>query len=251
MTAARVEEHLPHGSEAMNTIDKDVFERTRPGGRARLTVVRAARVGSAVLGMVGCLFLGMPPEAGAQSAGDRLYRYKNEQGRIEISHAVPPDRAASGYEVLDGATGRVLEIVSAQLTPAQIAEKQARERAAEACRDNLDRVRALYGSASDIDVAAEQAELGIETRIGHLNTARALEQRRLEEQERDAAQRERTGRVVTPVMQEEMERSRAQIGAIDAEIAQRRAEQEASRAQFAADRALFEQGECGSEVANP
>lgn len=190
------------------------------------------------------LTVGALPAAGAESASGKLYRYWNEQGAVEIGDAVPPEHVARGYEVLDAATGQVLETVAAELSPEELGAKQARDREADACRQNLARVEALYGTVKDVDAAAEQAHRALETRIGHLETSRTLELRRLEEQERDAAQRERTGRIVTPVMHEDMERSRARIGATEAEIAQRRQEQVQSKAQFEADRELFERGTC-------
>jgi chromosome segregation ATPase len=204
----------------------------------------------AAAGVVAVLLFGAAVHAaGAGDSGGKLYRYKNEHGQVEIGDAVPPERVAGGYEILDAASGRVLDTVAAALTPAELAAKQARDREVEACQENLERVRALYGSLRDIDAAAEQAERSLETRIGHLQASRSLEQRRLEALQQDAAQRERTGRVVTPEMQADMERSQAQIASIDSEIAQRREEQEASRKEFVAERALFERDRCGPEEA--
>jgi len=216
--------------------------------RASRRAVRAAVAAAALAALV----FGVPAHAaGAGDSGGKLYRYKNEHGQVEIGDAVPPERAAGGYEVLDAASGRVLETVAAALSPAALAAKQARDREAEACQETLARVRALYGSVKDIDAAAEQAERSLETRIGHLQASRSLEQRRLEALQQDAAQRERTGRVVTPEMQADMERSQAQIASIDGEIAQRRDEQVASRQQFVNERALFERDRCGPEEAAP
>jgi len=200
--------------------------------------------GCALLGLVMALGIGVLPDAAAQTGSGRLYRYKNEQGRVEIANAVPADRAASGYDVLDAATGRLLETVAPQLSPRQLAEKQSRDREAQACRQNIERVQALYGSLQDVDLAAEQAQRTLETRIANLEASLGLEQQRLDAQERDAAQRERTGRLVTPELQAGIERSRSQIGAIQVEITQRREEQETSRSEFAADRILFQGGEC-------
>jgi hypothetical protein len=197
------------------------------------------------LAVVGALIVGVLPNAdAAQGASGRLYRYTNAQGSVEIAHAIPAERVAGGYEILDAATGRVLETVAAQLSPEALVLKQARDREAEACRQHLERVRALYGSVADIDAAEVQAHRALETRIGHLQASSTLEQRRLEELERDAAQRERTGRVVTAEMEAEMARSRARVGTVDGEIAQRRQEQAASKEQFERDRDMFRSGEC-------
>lgn len=201
--------------------------------------------------VVPCLVLPLTLHAasGSSAPAAKLYRYKNEQGRIEISHAVPADRVAAGYEVLDARTGRVIESVARELTPAELAAKQERDRIELACRQNIERVRTLYGSARDIDVAQEQAERSIDTRIGNMETNLALERRRLEEQERFAAERERSGRPVTEDQLESMARSRSQIRAMETEIAQRQAEREATRARFAEDRRLFERNACGNALA--
>lgn len=246
---------MPDGGGTMGEMDREVGGTSSGSRRLGAAVARASRGAVrtvAAAGAVLALLSGvLAYAAGADESGGKLYRYKNSHGQVEIGDAVPPERAAGGYEVLDAASGRVLETVAAELTPAQLAAKQARDREAEACQENLERVRALYGSVKDIDAAAEQAERSLETRIGHLQASRSLEQRRLDALQQDAAQRERTGRVVTPEMQADMERSQAQIASIEGEIAQRREEQQASRQQFVAERALFERDRCGPEASAP
>jgi hypothetical protein len=201
--------------------------------------------GRAALGLALVLAVGAHSAAvAAQGSGGRLYRYTNEQGRVEIGNAIPAERVRGGYQVLDAATGQVIETVAPELSPAELAAKAAREQAEAACRNELERVRALYGSVADIDSAEEQAHRALESRVGHLDAARELEQRRLEEQEREAAQRERTGREVTAEMQADMARSREQIATITAEIEQRRGEQEKSKEGFARDRELFQKDTC-------
>jgi hypothetical protein len=181
--------------------------------------------------------------ADPEGVGPRLYRYKNAEGRVEISNAIPADRVAGGYDVLD-LSGRVLQTVAPQLTAAELAEKEARDRAANACRQNVERVLALYGSVEDIAAAEEQTRRSLDARISTLETNLALERRRLEEHESEAAQRERTGRVITPDITQNIARSRAQIEAIEVELVQRRVERDGAAAQFAEERRLFETGEC-------
>jgi len=213
-------------------------------GRRRSRLQRRWARGCVALGLVMALGIGVVPDVDAQSGSGRLYRYTDDQGRVEIANAVPADRAAGGYDVLDAATGQVVETVAPQLSQQQLAEKLARDGQAEACQRNIERVQALYGSVTDIDAAADQAQRALAGRISNLEASLALEQQRLEQQEQEAAQRERTGRAVTPDLQTDIERSRSQIGFIETEIAQRRQQQEASSKAFAADRSLFEGGEC-------
>jgi hypothetical protein len=192
------------------------------------------------------LCLALPVDAASQ--GGRLYRYTNAQGLVEISHAVPPGRVAQGYEVLDASTGRVLETIAPQLSSEQLAAKRERDRNDEACRQNLERVSSLYGSTEDVERAGQQSQRSLAVRIANLQSGIALEERRLEEYQRDAAQRERTGRAVTEDMLTSMDRSRAQVRALQAEIVQRRQEQEDERQRFDEDRRLFEQGDCPAAV---
>jgi len=192
------------------------------------------------------LWLGVDLPAQAASADPdsaRLYRFKDEHGHVAIANAVPADRVAGGYDVLDG-HGQVLETVAPQLTPQELVEKEARDQAAEACHQNVERVTALYGTVHDIEAAQVQAERALDARIKNLEAGQALERRRLEEREQDAAQRERTGRVVTPDLQQGIEHSRAQIDAIEVEMAQRREERAATKDQYAEERRLFETGKC-------
>lgn len=213
----------------------------------RAAARRQGRGGAGRLIALGlALVIALPVHAAdPDGGGPRLYRYKNAEGRVEISNAIPADRVAGGYEVLN-LSGQVMQTVAPQLTSAQLAEKEARDREANACKQNVERVQALYGSVEDIDAAEEQARRSLESRIATLETNLAVERRRLEEHESEAAQRERTGRVITPQLEQNIERSRAQIEAIDVELVQRREEQGTSKARFAEERRLFETGDCAS-----
>jgi predicted metalloendopeptidase len=183
------------------------------------------------------------PAIGGEGNGTRLYRYKNAEGRIEISNAIPADRVAGGYEVLD-LSGQVLQTVAPQLSAAELAQKEAQDREAQACLQNVERVMALYGSVEDITTAEEQTRRSLDARINSLETNVALERRRLEEHESEAAQRERTGRAIPSDVTQNIARSRAQIEAMETELAQRRSERDSSAAQFAEERRLFETREC-------
>lgn len=205
-----------------------------------------ARLVGALLAISFALWLGVDLSAHAAIADPdtaRLYRFKDEHGHVAIANAVPADRVAGGYEVLD-AHGQVLETVAPQLGPQELVEKEARDHEAEVCHQNVERVTALYGSVHDIEAAQLQAERALDARIKNLEAGQALERRRLEERQQDAAQRERTGRVVTPDLQQGIEHSRAQIDAIGVEMAQRRQERAATGEQFAEERRLYETGKC-------
>jgi hypothetical protein len=180
----------------------------------------------------------------AASAGGRLYRYLDEQGRVTISYTVPAHLAAGGYHILDARSGLVIDTVAPELTPEELAAQQQRERLVTQCRQTIERVTTLYGSMQDIDTAQRHTERAIETRIAHTETNLAVEQRRLEEHQSEAAYRERTGRPVTEDLLESIARSRAQIRTLEAEIEQRRKERAEAADRFAEDRRVFEAGSC-------
>ncbi len=57
----------------------------------------------------------------------RLFRYRDERGVMHMETSLPPAYAQVGYEVLDGRTLRVLNVVTPRLTADQLAQ-QARQR---------------------------------------------------------------------------------------------------------------------------
>jgi hypothetical protein len=189
--------------------------------------------------------------AGVVQAGDmRLYRYKDLNGNLVLSYAIPGDRVAGGYQVIDAGTGRVLETVPAQLSPEQLAARQAREQARAACMADLERVQTLYSSEREIDRALEEALHSIDGRIKNAEanlTQLRGEQRKLE---KEAAQLERTGGALSEMLVGNIERTQTQIETLEAEVVQRHSDKETARARFAEDLAIFKRGRCPDWVAN-
>lgn len=189
--------------------------------------------------------------AASVQAGDmRLYRYKDSDGRLVLSQAIPGDQVAGGYQIIDAGTGRVLQTVPPQLDAEQLAAKRARERAQAACMADLERVQTLYSSEREIDRALEEALESIDGRIKNAEanlTQLRREQRKLE---KEAARLERSGGALSDMLLSNIERSQAQIETLEAEIAQRHSDKETARARFAEDRMVFERGRCPDLVAN-
>lgn len=182
--------------------------------------------------------------AHAAEADTRLYRYRNAEGRVEISNAVPASRARFGYEVLDAASGRVIERVAPELSGAALERKLAEDRAYADCEQQLARIRALYSSVDELEAARAQALSALDSRIAHLENSQARAEARLQSLRAEAAQLERTGRSVTAELTATMAAAEADIGELAAETVERRADQTAANARFDADRALQLAGTC-------
>jgi hypothetical protein len=185
----------------------------------------------------------------ASHAAKLLYRYLNADGSVEISHTVPADRVALGYEVIDSRSGRVISVVERQKTQAEVDRINRETLARNACKTALDRVNSLYQSELDIQAAEDQAITALDGRIANaqLNLRQTLDQKR--DYEATAAQLERSGNSLEPSLVNNIERADVQVGNLEREIEQRRREQEDARARFAQDLELFKQATCADEAA--
>lgn len=187
---------------------------------------------------------GIVAAAHAAETGARLYRYRNAEGRVEISNAVPASRARFGYEVLDAASGRVIESVAPELSGAALERKLAEDRAYADCVQQLARIRALYSSVDELEAARAKTLSALDSRIAHLENSRVRAEARLQSLRAEAAQMERSGRAVTAELKSTMGALEADIRELAAEIVERRADQAAADARFDADRALQLAGTC-------
>lgn len=186
---------------------------------------------------------------GVAEAARYLYRFANADGGLEIAHAIPSDRVALGYEILDSRSGRVVEIVEPQKTQAEVDRINRETQARNACRDALARVNSLYQSENDVAAAEAQAIRSLEGRIedATANLRRALDRKR--DYEAAAAQMERSGKSLDRTLLSNIESAEAQVGNLQEEIKMRRVEQETAHVRFARDLALFQQASCANEAA--
>lgn len=72
--------------------------------------------------------------AGAQADGKRIFRYRDAHGVLQVSSILPPGQAQAGYEILDGASLRVLSVVAPAPTAQELAQAAAAEREARVAR---------------------------------------------------------------------------------------------------------------------
>jgi hypothetical protein len=168
---------------------------------------------------------------------------------VEISHTIPADRVPLGYEVIDAGSGRVVKVVDAQKSQAEVDRINRETAARNACTTALARVNSLYQSELDIDSAQKHAIKSLDGRIANaqLNLRQALQQKR--DYEASAAQLERSGKSLDGWLVDNIKRADVQVGNLEREIEQRRREQTDARTRFAQDLALFKQATCADEAA--
>ncbi len=178
-----------------------------------------------------------------QAEAARFYRYINAEGLEEISHTIPNDRVALGYDVLD-ANMRLVEHVVRQLSPEEIVTRNRQQSEEAVCLTSQKRVRALYESEEDITQAEEQALDSLTNRItnAQANLAQLRNQHRALEEE--AARMDRAGQSLTSIVLGNIDRANAQIENLEGEIAQRKVEKEETRRQHAVDLEVFRRSEC-------
>ena len=115
-----------------------------------------------------------------QAEAAKFYRYINADGLEEVSHTIPNDRVAFGYDVLDSDM-RLLEHVAPQLSREEIVIRNRRQREEALCLASRKRVHALYESEADITHAEKQALDSLVDRIA--NTQANLAQLRNQHRE--------------------------------------------------------------------
>jgi chromosome segregation ATPase len=180
----------------------------------------------------------------APAAAAVMFKYRNADGDVVYSYTLPPGQARLGYEKVEIGTGKVLETVAAQLPPAELEARQRRERAMAECRNELERIYALYGSERDIAAAEHDAVDTLEKRIVQIQGNLARQRRELERLRGQAADAERAGNQVSGVLLDRIGSSQSQLDQLENEIAQRRREQDEARARYQRERERFQDGRC-------
>lgn len=62
--------------------------------------------------------------------GQRVFRYRDAQGVVQVSGVLPPGQAQAGYEILDGRTMRTLKVIDPAPSSAELAAQAAQQRQA-------------------------------------------------------------------------------------------------------------------------
>ena len=183
------------------------------------------------------IFLSLPADAA------RFFRYKDESGKLVLSHTIPNDRVKIGYEIVDE-NARVIQTVAPQLSEEQYQAQLAQEARERDCRDAVRRVQSLYRSKADIDYAEEQALESIETQINNTkaNLTHLTNQRR--ELEEQAAALDIAGKAISNALLDNIQSAKSQEKNLEEQIEGRYQEKLDLRLQYNFDRKVFDLQSC-------
>lgn len=159
-----------------------------------------------------------------------LYRWVDEQGRVQVSDRLPPGKMR--YTTLDQKGIRLKDVVPPPLAaPADQAAQQAREQQAA-------RLRQLYGSVAEIEAIRDQHLNDLKAHLAFLQAQRA----RVIDQIAGLKAREaafEAGKGVPPNLQHQLQLSQEDLAAHERAINQRQQDLERTRAAYEADLAAY------------
>jgi hypothetical protein len=177
----------------------------------------------------------------AHAASMQFVRYTNDQGVVVIGNSIPADAARRGYEIIDE-HGKVLKVVTRELTPAELEAKRAADEAAKrAEEERLERERRdhalleLYASVSDVEDARDRKLKALDVEIGRIKAQveqATIQKSKLESQ---AADQERAGRAPSADLLDNITRLGKRIEGQMRDIDAREAEKAEERSTFAYD----------------
>lgn len=185
----------------------------------------------------------------SQAQAQFLYRWINENGTKEYSHAISNDMVSLGYDVLDGQTMQLIRIVEPQLSEQEYAAKLEREREVAECRRALRRVNTLYQSLEDIDQAELQMLKSMDSRIANAQANLALAENQKLELEREAANKDRAGELLQSAFINNIAKVDVQIDTQRREIDKRTRDKQQAKLDFTEDRLVFDKRFCTTDVA--
>lgn len=183
--------------------------------------------------MLSLLLIAATGLAGAEQVA-RWYRYYDDNKQSNVTDSITPEHVARGYDELT-ASMQLIRHVGPQkaLTPQEIAAAKAkRDAEAQRAKDDKQLLR-LYSSPADAEHARDRQLDALQLRIDFSsNSLGNLRQRRAAEAQKAAAF-ERTGKPVPADLKQNIANYDKQIQSAQGEVAQRKADQDKVRAEFA------------------
>ena len=194
------------------------------------------------------LLVGLALASQAADAG-RLFRFRDERGVMHIGTGLPPGQAQLGYEILDGRTLRVLDVVKPAASPAQLAQEAEEQRAAALAAKEAQARRAAQVNAQNhdrmlLETYANESELLRlrNTKLGSLDVILRTTENTIDHLRHNLAQMRATmaehrqaGREPPDTLLAAEKRTAANLADQEQAAQRTRAEQVAVRAQFDAD----------------
>lgn len=171
------------------------------------------------------------------TADARMYRYRDDNGRLVISNTVPQQASQRGYEILNS-QGRVIEVIEPAPTPEEIAAREAAEerQLQQALREEQDRALLKRFSSPEEAVSAMNRKIQELESLSQLKRGNmAVIASQLDTERSRAADFERSGRDVPETTLQKIERLQAQIDDIEQEIAAQQVDIENLEARFIED----------------
>lgn len=167
-----------------------------------------------------------------------MYRYKDDQGETVLSNTLPREARDKGYEILND-NGRVIEEVPPPPTEEEIAERERREeqerkrREQEKKQERIDKRLLRQYSSPDDAVKALHRKLRerfstIKLKLGNINSLNG----QISDEQKRAANLERSGKDVPDSLREKMKRLRAEKADVMTEIQEELDEVEATRKEY-------------------
>ncbi len=121
----------------------------------------------ATAGIVAATLIALTPSAYAD-----MFRWEGPNGRVHYGDTLPPEQARHGYEVINPATGEVIQTIAPAKTQAQLAaeadakkakEQREKEQAEKQRHDQV--LLSLYSNVSDIERARDARLTDIDQQI--------------------------------------------------------------------------------------
>lgn len=172
-----------------------------------------------------------------------LFRYKNENGSLVLSHTIPNERVKAGYDIVDE-YGNLVRRVAPQLSEAAYKEKLRTEKMVAECSKMRDRVHKLYQVEADIAYAERSGLESIENSILNTRAKLGVMATQREEFEVQAAQLDVSGQAIPKTLLENIDRAKAQEQNLSDEVAKRLGDKISLSKTIEYDRLVFNLDTC-------
>ena len=167
-----------------------------------------------------------------------LFRYKNENGSLVLSHTIPNERVKDGYDIVDE-YGNLVRRVEPQLSEAAYKEKLRKEKMVADCTKMQDRVRKLYQIEADIAYAEQTGLESIDNSILNTRAKLGVMTSQRAEFEVEAAKLDVSGRAIPKVLVDNIGRAKIQEQNLSDEVDKRLSDKVELKKMIEFDRLVF------------